>query len=278
MMHRTSGTRLRSSAIARDEDLEALLVLDPSPRHDERLALAGRRRQLPERRVDAVGHQVDLLHRELEAADDLADHEPRTRDHLASLVGEPPLDRVDRRRHAHRDVAAVPAPLGRVDRGHERQRPTASSACRRPTPPASRGRGRRRGASRRAVRPSPPADGSPTPCGPRGRRRATRAGRSRRGRTRTPSTTSSSATSGAPGSCRWRLITTTSWPARAIALVRPSTCAAMPPTTNGGYSHESMSTRIAATVVRWPTRAALPVGSRSAPGRLRVCPGRLSDA
>src|SRR3954453_17946448 len=33
-----------------------------------------------------------------------------------------------------------------------------------------------------------------------------------------------------------------------MALARPSTCAAMPPTTRGGYSHDSISTRIRLTV------------------------------
>ena len=54
------------------QDLEALLVLDPAPGDDERLALpfgeaiAG---GAASGRVDAVGHQVDLLRRQLEAVD-----------------------------------------------------------------------------------------------------------------------------------------------------------------------------------------------------------------
>src|SRR6478735_778159 len=74
--------------------------------------------------------------------------------------------------------------------------------------------------------------------------RATRSSSGSHGRsmlarsTRTPSTTSSSPTL---GWCSEK--TTTSWPARVIARARPSTCAAMPPTTRGGYSHDSISTR-----------------------------------
>ena len=47
------------------EHLEALLVLDPTPRDDERLSVArrGGRGRLPLPGVDAVGHQVDLLRR-----------------------------------------------------------------------------------------------------------------------------------------------------------------------------------------------------------------------
>src|SRR3954469_4615769 len=33
-----------------------------------------------------------------------------------------------------------------------------------------------------------------------------------------------------------------------MALAKPSTCAAMPPTTRGGYSHDSIRTRICLTV------------------------------
>ena len=64
-------------------------------------------------------------------------------------------------------------------------------------------------------------------------------GRSVRARsTRTPSTTSSSLAS---GWCNVR--TTTSWSARASARASPSTCAAMPPTTSGGYSQDNIATR-----------------------------------
>jgi hypothetical protein len=52
------------------------------------------------------------------------------------------------------------------------------------------------------------------PCGPRGHRRATTATQPSARSTRTPSTTASSGTVGEPGSCRCRLHTTTSWPAR----------------------------------------------------------------
>ena len=51
-----------------DQHLEALLVLHPAPRHHQRLAL-GRvlGGQRPQRRIDAVGHQVHLLDGQLEA-------------------------------------------------------------------------------------------------------------------------------------------------------------------------------------------------------------------
>jgi hypothetical protein len=58
--------------------------------------------------------------------------------------------------------------------------------------------------------------------------------------TLTPSMTRSAGSSG------WaRLMTTTSWPARASAVANPSTWVAMPPTTSGGYSHDSINTRTA---------------------------------
>src|SRR5436190_14597465 len=67
-------------------------------------------------------------------------------------------------------------------------------------------------------------------------------GRSVRARsTRTPSTTESSGTSG-----WWSVRTTTSWPARTRARDRPSTWAARPPTTSGGYSQLTMAIRIGA--------------------------------
>ena len=177
----------------------------PRPPPAARVARRRRRRHVPQRRVDAVGHQVHLLARQLEAAHDLAHHEPRAGDDLAGLVGEPPLDRVDRR-------PAGPGAGGR--RGGRARwrgswppaaRRTASSACRRPTRPASRGRAPRRAASRRAARPAAPAGGWPTPCGRPGRRRAATAARCRRAaraRRRPPRRRAS------PGWCR--LNTTTS--------------------------------------------------------------------
>ena len=59
--------------------------------------------------------------------------------------------------------------------------------------------------------------------------------------TRTPPATSSYATSELPG-CR--VSTVTSWPATAIASASACTCRPSPPTITGGYSQDSISTRI----------------------------------
>ena len=90
------------------------------------------------------------------AATHLLDHVARAGDHAVGLVREPPLDGVDAGRLAGREVAAVATPLGGVDGGDERCVPQRRGGCRRPTPPASRGRGRRRVASRRGRRRAAP--------------------------------------------------------------------------------------------------------------------------
>ncbi len=61
-----------------DERLEALLVLDPAPRHEQRLVAATTPvllRRGPLLRVDAVRHDVDLVAGELERVHDLVAHE-----------------------------------------------------------------------------------------------------------------------------------------------------------------------------------------------------------
>ena len=104
----------------RRQDLEALLVLHAAPRDHERWTPPGHLAGRPPRRVDAVGDQVRALGRELEAVDDLADHEPRVGEDGTGAVGEPGLDGVHRARLARRDAPAVLAALGRVERGDER--------------------------------------------------------------------------------------------------------------------------------------------------------------
>ena len=111
-----------------DEGLEALLVLHPPPRHEQRLVAAapapptvvGRR---PLRGVDAVRHHVHLVAGQLERVHHLVAHELRAADDPGGLVGQPPLDAVDGRRLARPEVTPAASPFGGVDRGHQRHAP-----------------------------------------------------------------------------------------------------------------------------------------------------------
>ena len=70
--------------------------------------------------VDAVGQHVDLVDRQLEQPGHLPPHVLRAGDHAAGLVGQPPLDRVDRRAEVVGQPALVPAGLGGVHGGDDR--------------------------------------------------------------------------------------------------------------------------------------------------------------
>ena len=161
----------------RRQDLEALLVLHPPPREHERRSAAGDLARRPPRRVDAVRDQVRALRRQLEAVDDLADHEARVGEHGRRRVGEPRLDGVDRARRARRHPPAVLARARSRGTWRRASRRAASPACRRPRPPASRGRGRRRAATARGATTAARGGGWPRPPGRRARRRGATAGR-----------------------------------------------------------------------------------------------------
>ena len=134
----------------------------------------------------------------------------------AASMGQPRLDAVDRARLAGRHVAAVAAALGAVERGDERGAVQRRRACRRPTPPASRGHGRCRAPSRRGGVAAGRSGGWPTRRGRRARRRGATACRCAPAAPRMPS---ASVVGGRPG---WAsVISTTScpdarkaWPAR----------------------------------------------------------------
>ena len=110
----------------RHQGLEALLVLHPAPRHDERRPAAplGGDGRLPHAGVDAVGHHLHLVGRELEGAAaprracsaeqvmTVAAWKVSHHSTLLMAAGWP--DGI---------AAAVAAPLGGVDGGHEGHAP-----------------------------------------------------------------------------------------------------------------------------------------------------------
>ena len=202
-------------------------------------------------RVDAVGHDVDLVRRQLERVETsssrMNSEQQITR---AGLVGEPPLDAVDRRRLARARGAhrRGPAPWRGwwppAGRPHEVCSVSPAQATSQSWAWTTSGRQPpRRAASATRWWLAPAMRATKWSSGSQGRSVRAR-------RTRTPSTTESS---GASGWCSVR--TTTSWPARARALARPSAWAEMPPTTSGGYSHESMAMRTAGQRRREPRPA-----------------------
>ena len=225
------------------QHLEALLVLDAAPRDDQRLALVAATAAPAAAHWPVstpLGTRCTFSERQLEAVDDLADHEPRAGDDLVRLVREPPLDGVDRGRRALAARSRRGGPARWRGSWRPAARPTASSACR-PTQATSQSWAwttcGRQSPSRAAscvelvVGRRHPGDevvvGQPRQVGVGPQHAHALDHRRRRRRS-----------GGA------RLNTTTSWPARAIARARPSTWAAMPPTTSGGYSHDSIRTRI----------------------------------
>ena len=146
-----AGDTRPQQAHRRGEDLEALLVLHPAPREHERGAAARHLARRPPRRVDAVGDEVGALDRQLEAVDDLADHEAG-----AGQDGGRRRGRATTRRRG--PCSASPAaPARRAGRARSSGtwrragRRAAWPACRRPRRPASRGRGRCRAATGRGA-------------------------------------------------------------------------------------------------------------------------------
>ena len=238
MTQRIPGDAVRRRVHGPGEDLEALLVLDAAPREHQRLAGAGRLARRPPRRVDAVGDEVGALRRELEAADDLADHEPGVGQHLVGAVGEPRLDGVDRARLAGGHPSAVVAAAGAMERGDQR---------------GIEQRGERVGGPGHLPvvgvdDVGPPRREPVDSCTTWWLADATRATRSSSGshgrsmRARSTRTPPLSVSAGDPG---WASVSNaTSWPAAAIVWLSPSTWAATPPAELGGNSQVSIRTRI----------------------------------
>ena len=120
---RRFGRRAEQPRHRADQRLEALLVLEATPRDEQRrvAAGAGDASAREASRVDAVRHHHDLVAGELERAHDLLDHEARAADHALGLVGEPPLGGVDRLGSRAREVTLMAPELGRVHRRDERR-------------------------------------------------------------------------------------------------------------------------------------------------------------
>ena len=104
MTARTPGTARRTSGRACDEGLEALLVLHPSPGDDERLVAArGGRRTVPGPQSSGstpFGTTWTLSAGSSNAPTTSSRMNAEQQITCAGLVGEPPLDAVDRRRLA----------------------------------------------------------------------------------------------------------------------------------------------------------------------------------
>ena len=233
------------------QDLEALLVLDVAPRHDERPASPARRTggRRPQAGSTPLGMRSTWSASSSKPVMSCSTMKRVRCDQAVGLEREPPLDRVDVGRIAERELAAVAHPLGAVHGEHERHADGSWRACRRPSRSASRGRARCRAASHRG-----PGRGrelrSELDERVVGRRRAgdrvdrrqprqiDRGAAARRDRRRP-------ARSSARRSVRRCVSTTTSWPARARPWSGPSTWAAVPPVARGGKSHDSISTRTA---------------------------------
>ena len=188
-----------------------------------------------------LGIRWRALGGELEAVDDLADHEPRVGEDVVGAVGEPRLDGVDRARLARRDAPAVLAALGARGTWRRAGRRAASASVSAAQATCQSWAWTTSGRHGRAGSTAGRGGGSPTRPGRRGRRRAATAGRcghAARARRRSIAVGRRSRV----GQREQRDVVA----GRASAWLSPSTWAATPPTDRGGNSQVSIRTRIGA--------------------------------